>query len=551
MLFKQEKSMQVLKGKDVQFSTEKDLLLSELRELEAMQAQLEAQREQAQLELRVLLNEKEEAATETMILKSELARAENDTTAAKKEAEEMAEQRYALQLQKVRAAADEKIRAMAIERTSSGRASRASSSMNLSVRVPVDTKDREHLFRREEVKLIGDPTGASNVYYQGIEIGSGSFSVVTAAKRYDAKNPDPRVQLMERELLRLRKKSIRMTTDDLTNMTSLEEAVCPFICKPGTPTYALKTARDGEAFQAEMKANLLLLERAKVQGVEMSPFVNAPVDVLPFTMTVVYPMMETDMHEFHKCAHSEYVAEKHVFTCDAKFVLVEQLSTAVNFLHSLALVHRDIKPKNIGLTVSNLEEFEKLIDSGGEMNVIKLFDFGLATDRHESGSGRGTMSYCAPESQAEGNKIIDLAKCDWFAVGIVAHELLTSDTIHGPINPFDPVDASGNFVNSESVVRCALAFFPFSYDVDTEDLMSTTHYLGERAEAVHPDWEALLCGLLNPDPLERFIFEDVINVIHAATPYPAPYVDFEEEAPVSPLPSASSRLHRLLSPRRL
>lgn len=74
---------------------------------------------------------------------------------------------------------------------------------------------------------------------------------------------------------------------------------------------------------------------------------------------------------------------------DAARVISELLS-AVSFLHSLDIVHRDVKPENI-----------LFAEKGNDISAIKLIDFGLSI-RHREGqppltSTVGTAYYMAPE----------------------------------------------------------------------------------------------------------------------------------------------------------
>ena len=96
--------------------------------------------------------------------------------------------------------------------------------------------------------------------------------------------------------------------------------------------------------------------------------------------------------------------------------LATQILTALDALHRLGVVHRDVKPGNI------------LIHRDG---VVKLADFGLAL--HVDGSESrvtetegvvGTFEYLSPE-QALGQDID--ARSDLYAFGIVLFEMLTGD----------------------------------------------------------------------------------------------------------------------------
>lgn len=93
--------------------------------------------------------------------------------------------------------------------------------------------------------------------------------------------------------------------------------------------------------------------------------------------------------------------------------IIQQLSTAVYFLHEYGIVHRDLKPENILMT-----------DKTDEAN-IKLLDFGLGKIL---GPGEccseafGTLSYVAPEVLLEKpyNKAVDL-----WAIGVITYLLVS------------------------------------------------------------------------------------------------------------------------------
>jgi serine/threonine protein kinase len=94
--------------------------------------------------------------------------------------------------------------------------------------------------------------------------------------------------------------------------------------------------------------------------------------------------------------------------------VVEQVATALDAAHEKGLIHRDVKPSNILLTV---REFAYLID------------FGLARTAGESGmttagNTLGTLGYMAPE-RFEGGPID--GRADIYALTCVLHECLTGN----------------------------------------------------------------------------------------------------------------------------
>ncbi|OJD31829.1 serine threonine protein kinase [Diplodia corticola] len=102
-----------------------------------------------------------------------------------------------------------------------------------------------------------------------------------------------------------------------------------------------------------------------------------------------------------------------------------QLISAVEFMHSKGIYHRDVKPENIFLT------------QDGNM---KLGDFGLATtDEWSYESAVGSDRYMAPEQYDCGTNGYSPAKADIWAVGICLLNVLFSRNPFATPTPSDPL----------------------------------------------------------------------------------------------------------------
>lgn len=98
-------------------------------------------------------------------------------------------------------------------------------------------------------------------------------------------------------------------------------------------------------------------------------------------------------------------------TIDA-LALIEQLLSAIAYLHERGVRHRDIKPANV------------LIRPDGR---VKIVDFGLAVETHgaritQAGMAFGTVSYSPPEWITPDK--LDPCQWDLYAVGVILWEML-------------------------------------------------------------------------------------------------------------------------------
>jgi serine/threonine protein kinase len=149
-----------------------------------------------------------------------------------------------------------------------------------------------------------------------------------------------------------------------------------------------------------------------------------------------------------------------------------ELATVLTFLHSLRLIHRDLKPGNI------------MID---EMLNVKLLDFGISKISMNSSTVTntiGTILYMAPENFSiekgqtftQNNKSIISTKVDVWAFGCIISELLSG------YRPWAPV------VNQDSVIIGLLySKKPFAIPQTIKD----------------PLWRQYISDCTNPDPKSR------------------------------------------------
>ncbi len=111
--------------------------------------------------------------------------------------------------------------------------------------------------------------------------------------------------------------------------------------------------------------------------------------------------------------------------------ILAQLALALDAVHSLGLVHRDLKAANVRVTAEG---------------VVKLMDFGLMeVAGHAGGAISGTLAYLAPEVVKRGP--VD-RRADLYALGALGYELLTGQP---PFTGARPIDLLRAHVNERPV----------------------------------------------------------------------------------------------------
>eukprot|EP01127_Copromyxa_protea_P019239 TRINITY_DN6196_c0_g1_i1.p1 TRINITY_DN6196_c0_g1~~TRINITY_DN6196_c0_g1_i1.p1 ORF type:complete len:578 (-),score=57.25 TRINITY_DN6196_c0_g1_i1:98-1699(-) len=131
---------------------------------------------------------------------------------------------------------------------------------------------------------------------------------------------------------------------------------------------------------------------------------------------------------------SVYFSEAHVS------YIAREVTKALEFLHSLNRIHRDIKVDNILASIT------------GE---VKLADFGtavqLSTERLQRTTMCGTSYYMAPELV---NRQPYDSAADIWSIGITLVELLDGEPPFYEMDPNDAIKAIGNFGNITKIGLC-------------------------------------------------------------------------------------------------
>ena len=117
------------------------------------------------------------------------------------------------------------------------------------------------------------------------------------------------------------------------------------------------------------------------------------------------------------CAYNlDTFASRNELTQDLKGQFVEEIISAVHYLHQALIIHRDIKPENI------------LVKLEGDLKKIKLTDFGLSKcitgDAATATAGAGTQLWMAPEVFFDEKGKPRYGKsADCFSLGLVFSQL--------------------------------------------------------------------------------------------------------------------------------
>ncbi|CAH0546581.1 unnamed protein product [Brassicogethes aeneus] len=174
--------------------------------------------------------------------------------------------------------------------------------------------------------------------------------------------------------------------------------------------YAMKVLKKATIVQKRKTTEHTKTERQVLEAVRDNPF-----------LVTLHYAFQTDA-KLHLIL--DYVAggelfthlyQREHFTEDEVRIYIGEIILALEHLHALGIIYRDIKLENI------------LVDESGH---VVLTDFGLSKELPRAQSDKraysfcGTIEYMAPEVVKGGTQGHDIA-VDWWSVGVLTYELLT------------------------------------------------------------------------------------------------------------------------------
>ncbi|XP_014664300.1 PREDICTED: ribosomal protein S6 kinase alpha-5-like [Priapulus caudatus] len=191
--------------------------------------------------------------------------------------------------------------------------------------------------------------------------------------------------------------------------------------------YAMKVLKKASLVQKVKTTEHTMTERSVLEAVRESPFlVNLHYAFQTDAKLHLILDYVNGGELFTHLYHREHFEESEVR------LYVAEIALALNHLHKLGIIYRDLKLENI------------LLDTDGHIVVT---DFGLSkellpADNNRAYSFCGTIEYMAPELIKREHSGYDKA-IDWWSLGVLSYELITGAspfTVDGDSN--EQIDVS-------------------------------------------------------------------------------------------------------------
>ncbi|XP_058511558.1 ribosomal protein S6 kinase alpha-5 isoform X2 [Ochotona princeps] len=258
--------------------------------------------------------------------------------------------------------------------------------------------------------------------------------------------------------------------------------------------YAMKVLKKATIVQKAKTTEHTRTERQVLEHIRQSPFL----------VTLHYAFQtETKLHLILDYINGgelfTHLSQRERFTEHEVQIYVGEIVLALEHLHKLGIIYRDIKLENI------------LLDSNGH---VVLTDFGLskefvADETERAYSFCGTIEYMAPDIVRGGDSGHDKA-VDWWSLGVLMYELLTGAspfTVDGEKN--SQAEISRRILKSEPP-------YPQEMSAVAKDLI-------QRLLMKDPK-KRLGCGPRDADEIKEHLFFQKINWEDlAAKKVPAPF----------------------------
>uniref|UniRef100_A0A287D7D6 Ribosomal protein S6 kinase n=1 Tax=Ictidomys tridecemlineatus TaxID=43179 RepID=A0A287D7D6_ICTTR len=258
--------------------------------------------------------------------------------------------------------------------------------------------------------------------------------------------------------------------------------------------YAMKVLKKATIVQKAKTTEHTRTERQVLEHIRQSPFL----------VTLHYAFQtETKLHLILDYINGgelfTHLSQRERFTEHEVQIYVGEIVLALEHLHKLGIIYRDIKLENI------------LLDSNGH---VVLTDFGLskefvADETERAYSFCGTIEYMAPDIVRGGDSGHDKA-VDWWSLGVLMYELLTGAspfTVDGEKN--SQAEISRRILKSEPP-------YPQEMSALAKDLI-------QRLLTKDPK-KRLGCGPRDADEIKEHLFFQKINWDDlAAKKVPAPF----------------------------